>query len=89
MQLHVRLGQALSQGLRRGLVGEQGARGPTIGARIAQEIQERCFDWLDHEILRVTGGDAAPVVSKVLEQAALAGPTEVAAGLRAVLGATR
>jgi 2-oxoisovalerate dehydrogenase E1 component len=67
------------------LIVEQGARGPTLGARIAQEIQERCFDWLDHEILRVTGGDAAPVVSKVLEQAALAGPPQVAAGLRAVV----
>jgi 2-oxoisovalerate dehydrogenase E1 component len=71
------------------LIVEQGARGPTLGARIAQEIQERCFDWLDHEILRVTGGDAAPVVSKVLEQAALAGPPQVAAALRAVVGATR
>jgi 2-oxoisovalerate dehydrogenase E1 component len=67
------------------LIVEQGARGPTLGARIAQEIQERCFDWLDHEILRITGGDAAPVVSRVLEQAALSGTSQVAAGLRAVV----
>ena len=71
------------------LIVEQGARGPTIGARIAQEAQERCFDWLDHEILRVTGGNAAPVVSKVLEQAALAGLDDVVAGLRAVTAAAR
>ena len=71
------------------LIVEQGARGPTIGARIAQEAQERCFDWLGHEILRVTGGNAAPVVSKVLEQAALAGLEDVVAGLRAVTDVAR
>jgi len=70
------------------LVVEQTARGPSLGARITQEAQERYFDWLDHEILRVTGSQAAPVVSKVLEQAALAGEAEVIAGLHAVMGQT-
>ena len=66
------------------LIVEQTARGPSLGARIAQEAQERLFDWLDHEILRVSGSQAAPVVSKVLETAALAQQEDVVAGLRAV-----
>ena len=66
------------------LIVEQTSRGPSLGARIAQEAQERLFDWLDHEILRVSGSQAAPVVSKVLETAALAQEDDVIAGLRAV-----
>ena len=66
------------------LIVEQTSRGPSLGARIAQEAQERLFDWLDHEILRVSGSQAAPVVSKVLETAALAKEDDVVAGLRAV-----
>ena len=66
------------------LIVEQTSRGPSLGARIAQEAQERLFDWLDHEILRVSGSQAAPVVSKVLETAALAQQEDVVAGLRAV-----
>ncbi|MDE0203257.1 MAG: MFS transporter, partial [Rhodospirillaceae bacterium] len=66
------------------LIVEQTARGPSLGARIAQEAQERLFDWLDHEILRVSGSQAAPVVSKVLETAALAQEDDVIAGLRAI-----
>ena len=68
------------------VVAEQTARGTSIGARIVAELQTRVFDYLDHEIVRVTGGLAAPVVSKVLNQAALAGQAEVARGLRAVMG---
>ena len=66
------------------LIVEQTSRGPSLGARIAQEAQERLFDWLDHEILRVSGSQAAPVVSKVLETAALAQKDDVIRGLRAV-----
>ncbi len=69
------------------LIVEQTARGPSLGARIAQEAQERLFDWLDHEILRVSGSQAAPVVSKVLETAALAQRDDVVAGLGAVTAA--
>ena len=68
------------------LVVEQTARGPSLGARIVQEAQEKLFDWLDHEILRVSGSQAAPVVSKVIEKAALAGVDEVVAGLTALMG---
>lgn len=64
------------------LIAEQTARGTSHGARIAQEVQERCFDWLDAEILRVTGGEAAPVVSKPLNLAALGDQAKVVEGLR-------
>jgi len=67
------------------LVVEQTARGPSLGARIVQEAQEKLFDWLDHEILRVSGSQAAPVVSKAIEKAALAGVDEVVAGLAALM----
>jgi 2-oxoisovalerate dehydrogenase E1 component len=68
------------------IVVEQTARGPSLGARIVQEAQEKLFDWLDHEILRVSGSQAAPVVSKVLEKAALADVDDVVAGLHALTG---
>ena len=68
------------------LVAEQTARGPSLGARIVQEGQERLFDWLDHQILRVSGTQSAPVVSKILEQAALAGVDDVVAGIHALMG---
>jgi len=63
------------------LIVEQTARGTGHGARIAEEIQERFFDWLDAPVQRVSGLNSAPVVSKTLEAAALAGPAEVRAGL--------
>ena len=66
------------------LVVEQTARGHSLGARIVQEAQERLFDWLDHEILRVSGTNSAPVVSKPLESAALAGLDDVKDGLKTI-----
>lgn len=54
------------------LVAEQSTRGTTIGSRIVSEVQSRLFDYLDHEIVHITGSNSSPVVSKVLERAALA-----------------
>ncbi|MGE0202007.1 MAG: thiamine pyrophosphate-dependent enzyme [Hyphomicrobiaceae bacterium] len=65
---------------------EQTTRGTSIGAHIAKAAQERLFDWLDHEILHVSGTHASPVVSKVLEEAQLARKTDVVRGLRAIMG---
>ena len=42
------------------LVAEQGARGTSYGGWLADEIQRRFFDWLDHPVERVTGGEASP-----------------------------
>ena len=66
------------------LVVEQGAVGTSYGAWLADEIHRRLFDWLDGPVERVTGGEASPSISKVLERAAIAKSDEVAAALRAV-----
>ena len=50
-----------------------------------QEAQERLFDWLDHPIERVSGTQSAPVVSKVLEEAALAGVDDVVKGINSLM----
>ena len=45
--------------------------------QLADEIQRRFFDWLDQPVQRVTGAEASPSISKVLERAAIAGTEEV------------
>ena len=67
------------------LVVEQGARGTSYGAWLADEIQRRYFDWLDQPVQRVTGAEASPSISKVLERAACARTEEVVDGLRQVM----
>jgi 2-oxoisovalerate dehydrogenase E1 component len=64
------------------LIAEQGAVGTSYGGWLADEIQRRFFDWLDHPVQRVTGGEASPSISKVLERAAIAKAEEVAEALR-------
>ena len=71
------------------LIVEQGAVGTSYGAWLADEIQRRLFDWLDAPIERVTGGEASPSISKVLERAAIARTEEVVAALRATATLTR
>jgi 2-oxoisovalerate dehydrogenase E1 component len=66
------------------LIVEQGARGTSYGAWLSDEIQRRFFDWLDQPVQRVTGGEASPSISKVLERAAIARTEEVVAGLERV-----
>ena len=66
------------------LIVEQGAQGTSYGAWLADEIQRRYFDWLDQPVARVTGQEASPSISKVLERAAIARTEEIVAGLEAV-----
>lgn len=63
------------------LITEQGSTGTGYGAWLADEIQRRFFDYLDQPIARVTGTEASPSISKVLEAAAIAGKREVAGAL--------
>jgi 2-oxoisovalerate dehydrogenase E1 component len=63
------------------LIAEQGPTGTSYGGWLADEIQRRFFDWLDHPVERVTGGEASPSISKVLERAAMARSDEVVAKL--------
>jgi 2-oxoisovalerate dehydrogenase E1 component len=69
------------------LIAEQGAVGTSYGAWLADEIQRRYFDWLDQPVQRVTGREASPSISKVLERAAIAGADEVAARLTEMMAA--
>jgi 2-oxoisovalerate dehydrogenase E1 component len=66
------------------LIVEQGALGTSYGGWLADEIQRRFFDWLDQPVQRVTGGEASPSISRVLERAAIARTEEVVAGLERV-----
>ncbi|MED5528331.1 MAG: transketolase C-terminal domain-containing protein, partial [Actinomycetota bacterium] len=70
------------------LIAEQGALGTSYGGWLADEIQRRFFDWLDQPVQRVTGGEASPSISKVLERAAIAQDEEVAHALREMLEVT-
>jgi 2-oxoisovalerate dehydrogenase E1 component len=63
------------------LIAEQGSLGTSYGGWLADEIQRRYFDWLDQPVQRLTGGEASPSISKVLERAAIAKTEEVAAKL--------
>ena len=63
------------------LIAEQGAVGTSYGGWLADEIQRRLFDWLDQPVQRVTGSEASPSISKVLERAAMARTEEVVAGI--------
>ncbi len=63
------------------LIAEQGAVGTSYGGWLADEISRRFFDWLDEPVQRVTGGEASPSISKVLERAAIAQTDEVVAKL--------
>ena len=68
------------------VIAEQGALGTGYGAWLSDEIQRRFFDWLDQPIQRVTGGEASPSISKVLERAAIAQTAEVIATLTEITG---
>ena len=69
------------------LLVEQGVRGTSYGGWLADEIQRRYFDWLDQPVQRVTGAEASPSISKVLERAATARTEEVVNGLKLVMQA--
>ena len=72
--------ETLSESIRKTnnvIVVEQGVRGTSWGGWLADEIQRRLFDWLDQPVQRVTGGEASPSISKVLERAAFVGREEL------------
>jgi 2-oxoisovalerate dehydrogenase E1 component len=68
------------------IIAEQTARRLSMGATWCAEIQERFFDHLDHEILRVTGGLAEPTVSSVLNRAALGSVEGLKDAMRKIVG---
>ena len=73
------------------LIAEQGPVGTSYGGWLADEVTRRFFDHLDAPVHRVTGGEASPSISRVLERAAIAQTDEVVSGAardRAVLTMT-
>ena len=66
------------------LIVEQGAQGTSYGGWLSDELQRRFFDYLDQPIERVTGGEASPSISRVLERAAIARTEEVVAGIERI-----
>ena len=66
------------------LLVEQGSPGPGYTGRIAADITERFFDYLDQPVQRVYGAQSTPTISKVLERAALAYQPEIEAGIARV-----
>lgn len=64
------------------MIAERTTRGTSIGSRMVSDAQSRLFDWLDHEIVHVSGTESSAVVSKVLEQAAFAGAEAVEEALK-------
>lgn len=71
------------------LIAEQGALGTSYGGWLSDEIGRRLFDWLDAPVARVTGREASPSISKVLERAAIAGTEDVATALVELVGGHR
>lgn len=66
------------------LIVEQGPPGASYGGWLADEIQRRLFDHLDSPVQRVTGREASPSISQVLEAAANADRDDVRAGFDTV-----
>lgn len=56
----------------------------SYGGWLSDEIQRRFFDYLDQPVERVTGGEASPSISRVLERAAIARTEEVVLGLEKI-----
>jgi 2-oxoisovalerate dehydrogenase E1 component len=63
------------------LIAEHGALGTSYGGWLSDEIQRRFFDWLDQPVQCLTGGEASPSISKILERAAIARAEEASAKL--------
>ena len=66
------------------MIVEQGSRGTSYGGWLADEIQRRFFDHLDQPVMRVSGQEASPSISKVLEATTIADADDVAAALEQV-----
>ena len=66
---------------------EQGGLTNSYGAMLTDELQRRTFDYLDHPVIRINGGEASPSVSKVLERAAFVGDEEIRAAFGEMMAA--
>lgn len=67
------------------LIAEQGALGTSYGGWLADEIQRRLFDWLDAPVERLTGSEASPSISRILERKAIARTEEAVDAISRIL----
>ncbi len=65
------------------VIAHEATRTSGFGAELSAQVQERCFDWLEAPITRVTGWDTPYPMGQ--EWAYFPGPDRVARALRAVL----
>jgi 2-oxoisovalerate dehydrogenase E1 component len=68
------------------LIAEQGSIGTSYGGWLSDEISRRYFNLLEGPVQRVTGGEASPSISKVLERSSIAKTEEVVAKLNQIKG---
>ncbi|MEM7463768.1 MAG: thiamine pyrophosphate-dependent enzyme [Pseudomonadota bacterium] len=66
------------------ILAEETSHSISLSGRWAGEIQERFFDMLDFEVLRVTGGLSAPTVSAALNKAALGTKEDIVANMEKI-----
>lgn len=59
---------------------EQGPLTTSYGAMLTDELQRQLFDYLDHPVMRIHGGEASPSVSKKLERAAFVSEEQIRTG---------
>lgn len=64
---------------------EQGPLTTSYGAMITDEVQRRFFDYLDHPVRRINGGESSPSVSRILERASFVGEQEISDGFSEML----
>ena len=64
---------------------EQGPLTTSYGAMVTDELQRRFFDYLDHPVQRIHGGESSPSVSKILERSAYVGDEEIVAAFRKLM----
>jgi pyruvate dehydrogenase E1 component beta subunit len=57
-----------------------------VASEVMAQVCERCFDWLDHEPVRVNTIDVPTPYAKALEQAYLPNPERIAEAVRSVRG---
>lgn len=67
---------------------EQGPLTASYGAMVTDELQRRFFDYLDHPVQRIHGGEASPSVSKILERSAFVGDEEIVAAFTKMIADT-
>lgn len=60
-----------------GVIIEEAPGNHSIGGKIAAEVTELCFDYLDAPIMRLTSSDVPISVSRVLENAAILGDDQI------------